>query len=171
MEVRCPQCGREFVRRIPASGFLETVAGALALHPFVCQLCAHRFRAFQQGGRAQPLDQRQYERVQVSFPLIFSSEGQQGEGSVLDLSIAGCAVKTPAAPATGTILKVQLQVPDLGRPIAVDAAVSRSVRSVYVGVEFLRLRDEEQYRLTQLVAGILTARRMAQDLGAGREAR
>ncbi len=171
MEVRCPQCGKEFVRRIPRSGFLEAVASLVALHPFVCQLCTHRFRAFQRGGRAQPLDQRQYERIQVSFPLTFSSEGQQGEGAALDLSIGGCAVKTPAAPAAGTILTVQLQVPDLGRPIVVDAAVSRSVRSVYVGVEFLRLRDEEQYRLTQFVAGILTARRLTQDVGAGREAR
>lgn len=171
MDVRCPQCGKEFVRRIPPAGLLETVAGALTLHPFVCQLCGHRFRAFQRGGRAQPLDQRQYERIQVSFPMTFSCEGQQGEGSVLDLSINGCAVKTPAAPAAGTILTVQLRAPDLGRPIAVEAAVSRSVRSVYVGVEFLRLRDEEQYRLTQFIAGIITARRLTRDTGAGREAR
>ncbi len=171
MEIRCPQCCKEFVRRIPPTGFLETVAGVLTLHPFVCQLCAHRFRTFQRGGRAQPLDQRHYERIQVSFPVAFSSEGQQGEGSVLDLSIGGCAVKTPAAPAAGTIMKVHLQVPDLGRPIAVEAAVSRSVRSVYLGVEFLQLRDEEQYRLTQFVARIITARRLTQDVGAGREAR
>jgi len=171
MDVQCPRCGKEFVRRIPPTGFLETVAGALTLRPFVCQLCAHRFRAFQRGGRAQPLDQRQYERIQVSFPMTFSCEGQQGEGSVLDLSINGCAVKTPAAPAAGMILKVQLQAPELGRPIAVEAAVSRSVRSVYVGVEFLRLHDEEQYRLTQFVAGIITARRLTQDAGAVREVR
>jgi hypothetical protein len=171
MDVRCPQCGKEFVRRIPPAGLLETVAGALTLRPFVCQLCGHRFRAFQRGGRAQPLDQRQYERIRVSFPMTFSCEGQQGEGAVLDLSINGCGVKTSSAPAAGTILTVYLQAPDLGRPIAVEAAVSRSVRSVYVGVEFLRLHDEEQYRLTQFLAGIITARRQMQDFAAGREAR
>jgi hypothetical protein len=42
---------------------------------------------------------------------------------------------------------------------------------VYVGVEFLRLRDEEQHRLTQFLAGIITARRLTRDTGAGREAR
>jgi PilZ domain-containing protein len=131
----------------------------------VCQLCAHRFRAFQWRIRSteQPIDHRRYERVQVSFPLSFSTDTGLANGAALDVSMGGCSFKTNPAPVPGAIVQLHLQAPGLERPLVVDAAVVRSVRSVYVGSEFLRLSPEEQYRLTQLVASILTARRGTDD--------
>jgi PilZ domain-containing protein len=165
MEVRCPRCGKDFVRLVRREGLAEIVASAVCLYPFACQLCAHRFRAFQWGvsSTAQSSDQRRYERVQVSFPLLFSTNAGFTNGAALDVSLCGCAFKTEPAPAPGTIVQLKLQAPGLERPLVVDAAVVRSVRSVYVGSEFLRLRPEEQYRLTQFVASMLTARRITDD--------
>jgi hypothetical protein len=165
MEVRCPRCGKDFVRQVRREGLAEIVASAAYLYPFTCQLCAHRFRAFQWGVRSteQSSDQRHYERVQVSFPLSFSTDTGLANGAALDVSMGGCAFKTNPAPSPGAIIQLQLQAPGLERPLVVDAAVVRSVRSVYVGSEFLRLRPEEQYRLTQFVASMLTARRITDD--------
>lgn len=165
MEIRCPRCGRDFVRRVQQKGLVELVAGAACLYPFVCQLCAHRFRAFHRGGRhtGQPVDQRRYERLSVSFPVTFLMDAGQGDGTTLDISMEGCAFKSGTPPPAGTILAIRLQAPGLERPLAVEAAVVRSVRSIYIGAEFLRLSPEEQYRLTQLTAGMLTDRRIRDD--------
>lgn len=165
MEVRCPRCGRDFVRRVRLEGLAEIVASMASLHPFACQLCAHRFRAWQWSVRntQQPLDQRQYERISVNFPVTFSTDTGGGNGTTLDVSLAGCAFKTDPAPTPGVLAQLHFHVPGLERPLVVDASVVRSVRSVYVGAEFLRLRPEEQYRLTQFVADMLTTRRIKDD--------
>jgi len=165
MDVRCPRCGKDFVRRVQGEGLAEIVASAVYLYPFACQLCAHRFRAWQWGIRStkQPIDRRRYERLSVNFPMTFSTDASGGNGTTLDLSMGGCAFKTESTPTPGAIVQLQLHAPGLERPLVVDAAVVRSVRSMYVGAEFLRLRPEEQYRLTQFVASMLTARRLTDD--------
>ena len=165
MEVQCPRCGKDFVRRVRREGLAEIVASAACLHPFACQLCAHRFRAWQWSVRntQQPSDKRQYERISVNFPVTFSTDTGSGNGTTLDVSLEGCAFKTDPAPAPGALARLQLHVPGLEHPLVVDTSVVRSVRSVYVGAEFLRLRPEEQYRLTQFVADILTTRRIRND--------
>ena len=164
MEVRCPRCGKDFVRRVQREGLAEIIASAAYLYPFACQLCAHRFLAWQWGARyaAQPVERRRYERLSVNFPMAFSTDAGSGNGTTLDISLGGCAFKT-APPPPGSLVQLQLHAPGLERPLVVDAAVVRSVRSMYVGAEFLRLRPEEHYRLTQFVASMLTARRLKDD--------
>lgn len=161
-EVRCPRCGKDFVRRVRGSGLVETVASMLYFYPFACRLCAHRFRAWQWGVRypAESLDQRRYERIFVNFPMSFSTDSGGWNGTTLDISLGGCSFKTEPPPPPGTLAQVQLHAPGLGRPLVVEAAIVRSVRFIYVGMEFLRLRPEEQYRLTQFVADMLTDRRL-----------
>jgi len=165
MDVRCPRCGKDFARRVQREGLAEVIASAVYLYPFACQLCAHRFRAWQWGVRytKQPVDRRRYERLGVNFPMTFSADTGGGNGTTLDLSMGGCAFKTESTPLPGAIVQLQLHVPGLEHPLVVDSAVVRSVRSMYVGTEFLRLRPEEQYRLTQFVASMLTARRIKDD--------
>ncbi len=163
--MRCPRCGKDFVRRVQREGLAEIIASAVYLYPFACQLCAHRFRAWQWGIRytKQPVDRRRYERLSVNFPMTFSADTGGGNGTTLDLSMGGCAFKTELAPLPGVIVQLQLHLPGLERPLVVDSAIVRSVRSLYVGTEFLRLRPEEQFRLTQFVASMLTTRRITDD--------
>jgi hypothetical protein len=94
--------------------------------------------------------------------MAFSTDAGGGNGTTLDISLSGCAFKA-APPPPGSLVQLQLHAPGLERPLVVDAAVVRSVRSMYVGAEFLRLRPEELYRLTQFVASMLTARRLKDD--------
>jgi len=172
MEVRCPRCGRDFVRRVRREGLVEIVATAACFHSFACQLCALRFRAWQWSLRhtSQPIDRRQYERICVNFPMSFSADSGGGNGTTLDISMGGCGFKTEPPPAPGAVVKLELHATGLAHPLIVDAAVVRSVRSIYTGVEFLRLSPKEQYRLTQFVANTLTDRRLKDDaaLQAGR---
>lgn len=172
MEVRCPRCGRDYVRLVRREGLADVVASAAGFHPFACQLCAHRFRAWQWGFRvhAEPVDRRRYERIHVNFPLSFSTDSGGGKGTVLDLSMGGCGFRSEPPPSPGAILRLELHAPGLAQPLIVEAAVVRSVRSIYTGAEFLRLSPEEQYRLTQFVANTLTERRLREDavLEAGR---
>lgn len=164
MDVRCPHCGKDFVKPVRREGLAEILARVLALHPFTCRLCAHRFWAWQWGApEARDPDRRQYERLHVNFPLTFSTDTEQRNGTTLDLSLGGCAFKTEPAPPLSAIVRLRLHAPGLERPLVVDAAVVRSVRSVYVGAEFLRLHPQEQYRLTQFIAGVLTDRRLRDD--------
>lgn len=166
MEVRCPRCGRDFVRRVRENGLAEIVASMAYLYPFACRLCAHRVRAWQWGVRYSepPLDRRRDERIFVNFPLSFSTDSGSGNGTTLDISLGGCAFKTEPPPPPGTIAQLQLYAPGLERPLVVDAAVVRSARFVYIGMEFLRLRPEEQHRLTHVLADMLTARRLKDDV-------
>jgi len=165
MEVRCPRCGRDFVRQVRREGLAEIVAAAAGLHSFACQLCAHRFRAWQWSLRhATPsIDRRQHERICVNFPMSFSTDSGGGNGTTLDISMGGCGFKTEPPPAPGAVVTLELHAPGLEHPLIVDAAVVRSVRSIYTGVEFLRLSPKEQYRLTQFVANTLTDRRLKDD--------
>ena len=172
MEVRCPRCGKDYVQRVRGSGWVETVASLARLYPFVCRLCAHRFRAWHWGVRypEQAPDLRRFERLFINFPMSFSTESGGGNGTALDISLGGCSFKTEPPPPAGAIVRLQLHAPGLERPLVVDAALVRSVRFVYTGMEFLRLRPEEQYRLTQLVADMLTAHRLKDDAApAGRK--
>ena len=172
MQVRCPRCGRDFVRLVRREGLAEIVASAARLHSFACQLCAHRFRVWRWSLRqtTQPIDRRQYERIHVNFPMSFSADSGGVNGTTLDLSMGGCGFKAEPPPAPGAVVKLKLYATGLEHPLVVDAAVVRSVRSIYTGVEFLRLSPTEQYRLTQFVANTLTERRLKNDstLQAGR---
>jgi hypothetical protein len=133
----------------------------LGLHPFWCQLCGHRFWAFHKSIQSEhpESERRQYERIQVSFPMSFAADELRAEGTVLDLSLGGCAFKAQAPLSQGAVLQLQFQPTGAAKDIKVDAAVVQSVRSVYFSTEFLRLQPDERYRLIQLIAGVLIDRR------------
>jgi len=52
--LHCPQCGTHFVRRSHRQGITERLWSLVAVYPFRCQVCAHRFKARQSRGRAAP---------------------------------------------------------------------------------------------------------------------
>lgn len=165
MNVRCPRCGSDHVRLLRREGLADFVASGAGFHPFACQLCAYRFRAWQWGilVHAESIDRRQYERIHVNFPMSFSTDSGGGKGMTLDISMGGCGFKSEPPPPPGAVLRLELHAPGLAQPLIVEAAVVRSVRAIYTGAEFLRLSPEEQYRLTQFVANTLTDRRLRED--------
>lgn len=102
---------------------------------------------------------RKYPRIRVEFKITFSFSGGQtvGEGKLIDLSEGGCAIHSEKTLDKGTFLSFTISPPALDSPIRVDSAAVRWVKGREFGVEFLKMRPEEQERLRQLVQTLQTA--------------
>jgi len=46
-DLKCPNCARDFVRRVSRAGLSERLLSVFYVYPFKCQLCGYRFRFFQ----------------------------------------------------------------------------------------------------------------------------
>jgi c-di-GMP-binding flagellar brake protein YcgR len=102
------------------------------------------------------VDRRQFARLSTKLPTTFAEDikpGEQraGEGVVTDLSLGGCYLQTVVQLSKGTLLSLELQTEQYTSPIAVEAAIVRIVRPTGVGLEFLRLSESEQERLSQFL--------------------
>ncbi len=154
---KCPQCFRQFVRRVSMVGAAETLLGIFYIYPFKCQLCGFRFRMPQWGVRyiRVPVDQRDFDRIPARFPLTFETYNLKGQGSATNLSMGGCNFNTATPLATGMVLRMELQLAADVAPVVVDAAAVRYAGRPSVGVEFLQWQEAERDRLQLYMRGLL----------------
>jgi hypothetical protein len=166
--LRCPDCAREFVRRVARSGLWEIFLSFFYVYPYKCQICGARFRSMQWGVRYVRVDEdrREYDRMEMRFPLNFSGPGISGEGVLLNISMGGCSFHTSANLSNGMILKLGLQISNDVAPVTVDAAVVRNIRSGAAGVEFLQWQQSERDRLQLFIRGLLIGRGVELNLDA-----
>lgn len=158
--LRCPKCARDFLRRIARSGLTEVLLSFLHIYPFKCQLCGERFRSMQWGVRYVGVDEdrREYDRMEMTIPVIFSGQDVYADGVLLNISMGGCSFHTSANLTSGMVLKMELQITKDIAPVIVDAAMVRNVRSGAAGVEFLQWQQSERERLQLFVRGLLIGR-------------
>jgi len=101
-------------------------------------------------------------RFAVQLPLSFKSDKITGEGVVFNislegcgvvfnLSLEGCAVGSDRSIRPGTYLQVYIQPYQQELPIEVELAVVRWSEGQEFGLEFIRIRAEEQDRLRRFV--------------------
>jgi hypothetical protein len=142
------------------TGAWDTLLGIFYIYPFNCQICGFRFRMLQWGVRYMrvPEDNREYERMPVSFPLTFENLNTKGQGNVTNLSMGGCNFNTSTPLATGMVLRMELRIAQDTAPVMVDAATVRYTREHSVGVEFLQWQEKERERLQLYVRGLLISR-------------
>src|SRR5688572_5296189 len=119
--IKCPGCGRDFVRRVLSSGLAETFLRLFYVYPFKCQLCGHRFRAFQRGVKYVVVqqDRREYDRMERKFPITFSGQDLSGDGMVLDVTMGGCTFTTGSSLAVGMTVKMDLRIAAAVPPVIV----------------------------------------------------
>lgn len=148
-QLKCPNCSRQFVRRVSRNGLAESLLGLVYVYPFKCQICGFRFRMLKWGVRYVRVaeDHREYDRMPMSFPLTFQDKNLNGKGTAINVSMGGCRFSTLSQVAIGVILQLGLRISDDVPPVEVDAAVARYVRGQSVGVEFLQWRQSERERL------------------------
>ncbi len=79
-----------------------------------------------------------------------------GEGTVTDLSVRGCAVESHMPVPSGTDLALCALIPDDDCPWAPEKAVVRWSFRRKFGLEFTRLRPEEEERLRHFVSTLET---------------
>jgi len=94
---------------------------------------------------------RYCERIHAHFPIMFAGEAYVGEGTVLNLSVPGCAVHSRNRVQPGSYLEMRMFVPDTMSPLRVGLAKVRWSEGRRFGVEFIQMPGEDQVRLGRLV--------------------
>jgi PilZ domain-containing protein len=94
---------------------------------------------------------RYCERVSTDFPGMFAGETCVGEGTVLNISVPGCAIQSRKPVQRGSYLEMRLLVPDSLSPLRVGLAQVRWCEEQRFGVEFIQMPGGDQVRLGQLV--------------------
>jgi len=143
-QIICPHCRSTAVRRSrpqsPRERLLSWV-GIVALH---CQHCSHRFSAWSIG--KEPVecsgDRREHLRVPVRLCLSFSGGKVQGEGTVMDLSLGGCVIKSDTKVCVNDIFYLAIAIVNDDAPIEV-AAMVHSVSARGIAFKFLRKAKED----------------------------
>ena len=90
-------------------------------------------------------------RVPVGYPASIQSDICAGEGVLLDLSPAGCRMRSDIALNAGTYLTLRIAVAQEPTPLAVEVSVVRWCKDGHFGVEFLRYSQGDRERVTNLV--------------------
>ena len=91
-------------------------------------------------------------RVPVGYPASIQSDTDAGEAVLLDLSPAGCRLRSNIALNAGAYLTMRIAVAQEPAPLAVEVSVVRWCKDGHFGVEFLRYSQGARERVTNLVA-------------------
>ena len=94
---------------------------------------------------------RYCERVPTQFPVVFAGEAYVGEGTVLNVSVPGCAVHSRKRVQPGSYLEMRILAPDATPSLRVGLAKVRWSEGRRFGVEFIQMLGEDQVRLGRLV--------------------
>jgi hypothetical protein len=159
----CPHCGIWLVKKASRRGLREYLLSLLTLGPFRCQICTHRFLDFTWWPGPDP--RREYNRIPVRYPVLLSPTREHKdkgphyeEGTLLDLSIRGCAIKSDVPLHKGDSLCLQLRLTDKEPPVEIDIAMVRTVTGRRFGLEFAKIRPDEETRLGRLLMTLMQGR-------------
>ncbi len=142
--MRCPECKKESVHRVPCLSPDERLKGLLLVSPFRCQACGHRFFAFRLGRKYPPVTERRtHERIRVKLALAFSGGRITGDGTVVNISLGGCLIETTTQVKVDDIFHLKLFVNRDEPPLEV-AVMVRSISGRRVGMKFLRSAREDR---------------------------
>jgi c-di-GMP-binding flagellar brake protein YcgR len=96
---------------------------------------------------------REYPRIPVELPVLFSTIGEKEfrAGTMFDISAGGCAVTSMMTVKPGTGVTLLIRATELGSPITVHSAQVRWASHGEFGVEFLNLTDLDRSRLGRLL--------------------
>jgi len=156
----CPKCRKNLVQQSPRHGWIEALLSIFSIYPFRCQLCTHRFLAFEWWWRrfVSYYGRREYVRIPVRFQLTFSGKQVSSEGTVVNLSRQGCMIETHAPIPYGELLWLRVHEPG-GQPLfEIEAAVVRCIVEKSVGMEFVRIQESEMKRLERVIVNLCTGR-------------
>jgi hypothetical protein len=94
---------------------------------------------------------RYCERIDTQFPVVFAGEAYVGEGTVLNVSVPGCAVYSRKRVQPGSYIEMRMLVPNTAPSLRVGLAKVRWCEGRRFGVEFIQMPGEDQVRLGRLV--------------------
>lgn len=96
-------------------------------------------------------------RVERTFPIVFAGDRFVGEGTVVNMSIPGCAVRSKVPVRAGDYLELRVIMPEEGVPLRVHLARVRWSEGQTFGLEFIRMPGSDQVRLGRMVKRVGSA--------------
>ena len=154
--LNCPRCRKDGLLRTQPQSPREHFASFLFVSPFCCPSCHHRFLASHLwlDHSTHPIDRREHLRIPVRLFLSFSGGKIRGEGTVLDLSMGGCIIKSETQVHTNDIFYLRLSLDDTEAPLEV-AGMVHSVNARGIAFKFLRAAQENKRLLAFVQAQTL----------------
>ncbi len=145
----CPHGRHHHVLRSRPQTPREYAAALLFLAPYHCQACNHRFLATRLGVQDAGQDRREHLRIPVRLFLSFSGGKVRGEGTVMDLSMGGCVIRSQTHVHVDDIFYLEIAIAEREPPIEV-AAMVRSVSARGIAFKFLRKAQENKRLLAYI---------------------
>jgi PilZ domain len=101
-------------------------------------------------------EQRTEPRIAVQFQaLVSGSVESEGMGTILDLSRNGCRLESQLLMLPGLSLELRIAVPGLEWALMIDGADVQWADEDRAGLAFVRMRETERQRLSELVTARL----------------
>jgi len=152
----CARCRKPYVRADRCRGFVDRLLRRAYVYPYECQVCRRRFHVMQWGFRPTdaPADLNHSRSRPVQIHAVLVEERGERDGTITDLSAAGCAVETMPPLLEHAILGIRLNALDDNPPIVVEAAIVRSSLGSRAELEFLRVAKAEEERLNQFILNL-----------------
>jgi len=95
---------------------------------------------------------RKYPRFAVQAPVVFGEGTERREGTLLNLSVRGCALTSERLPTVPAYISLQMAFLNDAEPIDVELAAVRWTTAHRCGLEFIRISPEMDARLRAYVA-------------------
>lgn len=139
----CPQCQKGGATRVPPQSPRELVAAIILIVPFECRHCLHRFLGRRVRTTSHPIERREHLRIPAKLCLSFSGGKVRGEGTVMDLSLGGCIIKSDTHVHVDDIFYLEIVIAENEPPLEV-AAMVRSISARGIAFKFLRKAQENK---------------------------
>ena len=132
----------------------DRLLGVLTIYPVRCQLCAYRFTTFL--GKLKRNPRRNYDRVSVQYPAQVRpthdpSQRIVVEGTLSNLSLRGCRVRTSQRIPMGSHVMLEFHAAEYDDPIMIDDAIVRSRCAEGIGLRFSSFLRSEERRVRRIL--------------------
>ncbi len=102
-------------------------------------MCAE-FNGVQRGTMSG--ESRKVQRFAVQLPCKFWNNTDKSDGTVLNLSVQGCAITTSHLPSVSTYVSLDIDLLNGEEPANIELAGVRWVSEHRCGLEFIRVRSD-----------------------------
>jgi PilZ domain len=97
---------------------------------------------------------RKHTRFAVQLPVSFKGDQRSDGGTILNLSEEGCAITAETVADVAVYLQIMMHLRAGEEPVHVDLAAVRWSSATRFGVEFIKIRPEEEERLKTFVKAL-----------------
>ena len=94
---------------------------------------------------------RKVQRFAVQLPCTLEDPDHQAKGTVLNLSVQGCAITAEHVPPVSTYVTLEIDLLNSDTPAAIELAAVRWVSEHRCGLEFIRVTPDMLVRLKAFV--------------------